>query len=270
MGNICKGEENLDFYTELYTNKNHLHKHTIKNAKEINQLLTSRSKSLKKYNEIPIDNSFEEEKSNNLKKSKKTKNFINPMMSFEEDFKEKDNNDNPVQSSLRMSNELIKNRRMIFKVYYTNTKISKKLFINEKEIFITYNTVDSLDLNDVIYDCKMDKYFMDWRNEIYLKIYSSFLIILNMNTNENNTEKIFLDDIKRISNPFKKDKKDGIYQSGFKLTLSDNKEFLYKSRHPEIGKAAFNIIEFLIWKINYDDKNARNSYLYASYNRNSV
>lgn len=260
MGNSCKCNDKNNIETEDFGNTlltlSGQKKKLIE--KDINQLLSSRSSSAKKFTEIPLDadDEYGEVNEQRIKSLKKIR--INPTQNFEEDFSDKNGPEGPFQSSLRLSKEIIKNKRMIFSVLYTNTKISKKLFINPSEIFITYDTLETLDeKTEVIYDCKMDKFFKDWKNEVYIKIYKTFISILYMNQSLDNKETIQLDEIDSLINLFKKEKKEGPYLSGFKLNLHNEKDMIFMSKNPEIGKAVYEILTFLKWKQSYDKQNIK-------------
>ena len=56
-----------------------------------------------------------------------------------------------------------------------------------------------------------------------------------------------------------REKKEGIYSSGILMCLKNNKQYIFKSKNPEIGKALYEILNFLKWKNCYDEQLNKNN-----------
>ena len=143
-----------------------------------------------------------------------------------------------------LSNKSYKdNQRLIVPIVDKNSKITNKIRVRNKEIFISYDIISHLNEDDVIYDAVL---LLGNNKKVYVKCTKNFFTIYNVKENEikEAIDVIQYKDIIGINKIYVKDKKGNTQNIIFDIIVS-HKEYKFMDEKEKIGKFVFKVICFM-------------------------
>lgn len=135
------------------------------------------------------------------------------------------------------------NQRLILPIVDQNSKITTKIRVRNKEIFISNDIVSHLNEDDVIYDGLL---LIGDSKKVYVKCTKNFITIYNVKDNEikEATDVIQYKEIKALNKIYVKDKKGNTQNIIFDIIVS-HKEYKFTDEKDKIGKYIYKVICFM-------------------------
>ena len=153
------------------------------------------------------------------------------------------------QNSITCSNDFHRNARLIVPILYVNTKITNKIIVNKKEIFISYDIIDNLNEDDIIYDCVLLQLIQDIPLSMYVKCTKNEIILYKEDNNSSMKifDRVFYYNIKSVNKIHYKETKK-VYV--FEIITKDNR-LKFGTEDEIVGKCCCKVISFLFNKQHY-------------------
>lgn len=149
-------------------------------------------------------------------------------------------------SLLTCSNDFHRNPRLIVPILYMNTQITNKIIVNKQEIFISYDIIDNLNEDDIVYDGVLSLLIEDKGVSMYLKCTKNEVILYKQDNNLSMEvfDRISYDNIKSVNKIHYKEAKK-VYV--FEIVTKKN-SLKFGTEDEIVGKCCCKVISFLFNK----------------------
>ena len=253
-------EENITITTSpnrhsyLPTIQQEDHKKYILYQQQCKSFSAIKSKTIKNFAFTKL---FIESPIDQLPKTSRTKNSAAPVNNvfFREDFSSINTsnlstiNQIQTQNSPIYSQESRGNKRLIVPILYLNSHTSNKIIINKKEIFVSYDSIDYLCDNDIIYDGILN--LINQQNlSVYIQFFKNEMKIYKTENNSNLEEydNLKYEDILSVSKYQNKNKNDDNNNKFAFDVLMHDKHYQFGTEDEIVGKCCYKVIIFLVKK----------------------